>query len=88
MEIKKILVITITGLLFLASVISFSQWNNAKKEITEITALNKKKEAENKKLIEANTKLDKNIDELTKKYDAINKELAEIKAESTENYSY
>lgn len=86
MEIKKIVTISIIGILFLTSVISFSKYRDTQKELTEITTLNNKLDEQNKKLLDANDQADKKIDDLAKKYDKINKELAEIKANSQQTY--
>ena len=42
MDIKKILVITALGLLFLTSAFSISKVQQTKKELNEVTTLNKK----------------------------------------------
>ena len=46
----------------------------------------KKKTDENKKLLDANTKADKQIDDLAKKYDALNTELTEVKKNTETGY--
>lgn len=86
MDIKKILVITALGLLFLTSAFSISKVQQTKKELNEVTTLNKKLTDENKKLLDANTKADKQIDDLAKKYDALNTELTEVKRNTETGY--
>ena len=86
MDIKKILTISVIGVLFLVTVYSYSQLRDAKKELNQVTIINKSLEEDNKKLLDANTKADKQIDELSKKYDALNKELTELKEQETPAY--
>lgn len=86
MDIKKILVITALGLLFLTSAFSISKLQTTKKELNEVITLNKKLDADNKKLLEANTKADQQIDELSKKYDDLNKELTDVKKDTEAGY--
>lgn len=86
MDIKKILVITALGLLFLTSAFSINKVQQTKKELNEMTTLNKKLTEENKKLLDANTKADQQIDDLAKKYDDLNKELTEVKKNTETGY--
>mgnify|MGYP002738374257 CR=1 FL=1 len=86
MDMKKIITITVIGLLALSSIFAFSQMQDAKKDLKQVTELNQKLDSENKKLLKANERADKKIDELAKKYDDLNKELTELKAQSQINY--
>ncbi|MEG0286268.1 MULTISPECIES: hypothetical protein [Vagococcus] len=86
MDIKKILAISVIGILFLTTVYSYSQLRDTKKELNQVTILNKSLEQDNKKLLDANTKVDKELDELSKKFDSLNKELTELKANETPAY--
>ncbi|MEG2936814.1 MAG: hypothetical protein RR812_00235 [Vagococcus sp.] len=90
MDIKKILVITALGLLFLTSAFSISKVQQTNKDSkyrgSTLPTLNKKLTDENKKLLDANTKADKQIDDLAKKYDALNTELTEVKKNTETGY--
>lgn len=86
MDIKKLLIIVALGLLFLTSIFGMNKVQQTKKELTEVTSLNKKLTDENKKLLDANAKADKQIDDLAKKYDDLNKELTEVKKNTETGY--
>ena len=83
-QVKK----SLTRLLHYEDVLAKSESNPfyTKKELNQVTILNKSLEQDNKKLLDANTKVDKELDELSKKFDSLNKELTELKANETPAY--